>query len=139
MKDAFFEKLAFYIQTLAVPAARHTDEAGVRLGALRFAQAGCTACHIPTLTTGEYPEVPELAHQTIHPFTDLLLHDMGKDLADGRPDYEASGREWRTPPLWESASLPRESSHALHDGRARSLEEAILWHDGAGTPRANAS
>jgi CxxC motif-containing protein (DUF1111 family) len=102
------------------------------LGALRFAQAGCTACHTPTLTTGEYPEVPELAHQTIHPFTDLLLHDMGKDLADGRPDYEASGREWRTPPLWGIGLTAIVNRHTrfLHDGRARSLEEAILWHDG---------
>ena len=132
MKDEFFEKLAFYIQTLAVPAARHTDESRVRLGAQRFAQAGCTSCHAPTLTTGEYPEVPELAHQTIHPFTDLLLHDMGKGLADGRPDFEASGREWRTPPLWGIGltSIVNRHTRFLHDGRARSLEEAVLWHDG---------
>jgi CxxC motif-containing protein (DUF1111 family) len=132
MKEDFFEKLTFYLETLAVPAARNTQDASVRRGTQLFAQTGCVACHTPTLTTGEYPDVPELANQTIHPFTDLLLHDMGADLADGRPDCAASGREWRTPPLWGIGLTAIVSRHTrfLHDGRARSLEEAILWHDG---------
>jgi CxxC motif-containing protein (DUF1111 family) len=132
LSDAFFDKLIFYTQTLAVPAARHTDDPVVREGAQRFAQLQCTACHVPTLETGDYPSVPSLSHQTIHPFTDLLLHDMGDDLGDGRSDFEANGREWRTPPLWGiglTATVNRHT-HFLHDGRARSLEEAVLWHGG---------
>jgi CxxC motif-containing protein (DUF1111 family) len=84
------------------------------------------------MTTGDYPDVPELAHQTIHPYSDLLLHDMGKGLADGREDFDASGEEWRTPPLWGIGLTQIVNRHTrfLHDGRARSLEEAILWHDG---------
>ena len=97
-----------------------------------FAQLGCTACHVPTLTTGEFPAAPVLAHQQIHAFTDLLLHDMGEDLADGRPDFEALGNEWRTPPLWGIGLTSTVNRHTrfLHDGRARSLEEAVLWHGG---------
>ena len=68
----------------------------------------------------------------IHPYTDLLLHDMGEELADGRPDFKAGGREWRTPPLWGIGLLPKVSGHSdlLHDGRARNVTEAILWHGG---------
>jgi CxxC motif-containing protein (DUF1111 family) len=132
MKDEFFSKLTFYIQTLAVPAARHVDDPVIRQGAALFAQAQCTSCHLPTLKTGEYPDVPELSNQTIHPFTDLLLHDMGPDLGDGRPDFAATGAEWRTPPLWGIGLTEVVNRHTrfLHDGRARSLEEAVLWHDG---------
>jgi CxxC motif-containing protein (DUF1111 family) len=132
LKDEFFAKLTFYLQTLAVPAARHVDDPQVRKGADLFAKVGCSACHTPTMTTGEYPEVPELAHQTIHPYSDLLLHDMGKDLADGRADFAANGREWRTAPLWGVGLTPIVNRHTrfLHDGRARSLEEAVLWHAG---------
>jgi CxxC motif-containing protein (DUF1111 family) len=132
MKDEFFARLTFYVQTLAVPAARNVDDPAVRTGAELFAQVGCTACHTPTMTTGDYPDVPELAHQTIHPYSDLLLHDMGKALADGREDFGATGEEWRTPPLWGIGLTQIVNRHTrfLHDGRARSLEEAILWHDG---------
>jgi CxxC motif-containing protein (DUF1111 family) len=132
MKDEFFARLTFYVQTLAVPAARHVEDPTVRDGAELFAQVGCTACHTPTMTTGNYPDVPELAHQTIHPYSDLLLHDMGQELADGREDFGASGDEWRTPPLWGIGLTQIVNRHTrfLHDGRARSLEEAILWHDG---------
>ncbi|HKU89482.1 MAG TPA: di-heme oxidoredictase family protein, partial [Steroidobacteraceae bacterium] len=82
--------------------------------------------------TGEFPAVPALAQQQIHAFTDLLLHDMGDELADGRPDFEALGTEWRTPPLWGVGLTPVVNRHTrfLHDGRARSLEEAVLWHGG---------
>jgi len=132
MKDEFLVRLTFYVQTLAVPAARNADDTTVRNGAELFAQVGCTACHTPTMTTGDYPDVPELAHQTIHPYSDLLLHDMGKELADGRDDFAADGNEWRTPPLWGIGLTQIVNRHMrfLHDGRARSLEEAVLWHDG---------
>src|SRR5262249_8255487 len=75
-----------------------------------------------------------VSRQTIHPYTDVLLHDMGPDLADGRPDYEASGSEWRTPPLWGIGLVERVNGHSLflHDGRARGFAEAILWHGGEG-------
>ena len=87
---------------------------------------------MPTLKTGPNEALPELANQTFHPFTDLLLHDMGPGLADGRPDFEASGSEWRTAPLWGLGLIPQVNGHTLllHDGRARGFAEAILWHDG---------
>jgi CxxC motif-containing protein (DUF1111 family) len=99
-----------------------------------FDEIGCAACHTPTLVTGSHPTIPALSEQTIHPYTDLLLHDMGAGLADGRPDFEASGTEWRTPPLWGIGLVPTVNRHAyyLHDGRARGLTEAILWHGGEG-------
>ncbi|NJL47391.1 MAG: c-type cytochrome [Leptolyngbyaceae cyanobacterium SM2_5_2] len=122
---------AVYVQTLAVPARTLLDDARVQRGERLFAEANCTACHLSTWRTGNHP-IPALAEQTIHPYTDLLLHDMGTGLADGRPDFEASGNEWRTPPLWgiglAQTVLPY--SGFLHDGRARTLEEAILWHGG---------
>jgi len=100
-------------------------------GSKLFDQVSCTACHKPTVTTGEH-EIASLSDQKIHPFTDLLLHDMGEDLADGRPDGEANGREWRTPPLWGIGLTKTVNKHTrfLHDGRARNIEEAILWHGG---------
>jgi len=87
---------------------------------------------MPTLTTAEHAEHPELENQAIHPFTDLLLHDMGDGLADDRPDFEATGSEWRTPPLWGLGLVPTVNGHdtLLHDGRARGFAEAILWHGG---------
>lgn len=96
-----------------------------------FFEARCNACHVPTLHTGPHP-IRELAYQTIHPYTDLLLHDMGEDLADHRPEGKASGREWRTPPLWGIGLTQVVNPQAtfLHDGRARTIEEAILWHGG---------
>ena len=94
--------------------------------------SGCAACHRPTLSTGEDANEPWLSSQTIHPYTDLLLHDMGPDLADGRADFEASGSEWRTPPLWGLGLQQAVNGHTrlLHDGRARDVSEAILWHGG---------
>ena len=84
--------------------------------------------------TGEVPGQPHLSHQLIWPYTDLLLHDMGEGLADGRPEGEATGSEWRTPPLWGIGLTETVSGHTLflHDGRARNLTEAILWHGGEG-------
>jgi CxxC motif-containing protein (DUF1111 family) len=121
-----------YVRALAVPVRRQVDDARVRRGEELFVQVRCAVCHVPELTTGPFPELPQLAHQTIQPFTDLLLHDMGEALADGRPDYLATGREWRTPPLW-GIGLSEKVNGAgafLHDGRARNFTEAILWHDG---------
>jgi CxxC motif-containing protein (DUF1111 family) len=132
LRDDFLDKLTFYLQALAVPAPRFAESPDAAQGARLFARAGCTGCHTPTLTTGEYAAVPALSHQIIHPFSDLLLHDMGEALADGRPDYDARGSEWRTPPLWGIGHTEVVNRHTrfLHDGRARSLEEAVLWHDG---------
>lgn len=126
------EAVAFYARTLAVPARRDVRDPDVRRGAELFASARCSACHAPTLRTSARAQEPELANLTIHPYTDLLLHDMGPDLADGRPDFRASGSEWRTPPLWGIGLSAFVTGHTrfLHDGRARSLEEAVLWHGG---------
>jgi CxxC motif-containing protein (DUF1111 family) len=125
------EAAAFYAQSLAVPARTSLDDAEVHHGEELFRSLGCEHCHRATLETGQHP-VPELSHQRIHPYTDLLLHDLGPGLADGRPDGAASGDEWRTTPLWglglTQTVLPYASY--LHDGRARTLEEAILWHGG---------
>ncbi len=127
-----FDAVLAFLRTVPVPARRRLDEASVRRGAAHFAGAGCARCHRPSLETGEVPQFPMLSHQRIHAYTDLLLHDLGPGLADGRPDHEASGREWRTAPLWGlglDATLARAVPY-LHDGRARTLEEAILWHGG---------
>jgi len=116
----------------AVPARRNLEGAAVRRGEMLFAQAKCAACHVPELRTGEVPGQPALSRQVIRPYTDLLLHDMGEALADNRPDFEASGREWRTPPLWGIGLTQTVNGNVnyLHDGRARTLVEAILWHGG---------
>ena len=122
----------FYIQTLAVPAMRNIDDPQVRRGARLFLEAGCAACHTPSHATGD-DRVPALTGQVIFPYTNLL-HDMGVVLADGRPDFLESGREWRAPPLWGIGLIENVNNHPrlLRDGRARSLTEAILWHDGEG-------
>ncbi|MBL8020446.1 MAG: thiol oxidoreductase [Leptospirales bacterium] len=129
LSDAFLAKLVFYTRTLAVPARRVTPEslAGEKL----FASSGCAACHVPTIVTSK-SAVAEVSNQIIHPYTDLLLHDMGEGLADNRPDFQANGRQWRTAPLWGIGLLKNVNRHEflLHDGRARGLQEAILWHDG---------
>jgi CxxC motif-containing protein (DUF1111 family) len=101
-------------------------------GKVLFTAAGCAACHTPSHTTGVVPGQPHLSNQKIWPYTDLLLHDMGEGLADNRPEGDASGQEWRTPPLWGIGLTGAVSHHTnfLHDGRARTIEEAILWHGG---------
>jgi len=126
------DRLTFYLQTLAVPAQRDADDPAVRRGAQGFVAAGCNACHAAVMRTGPSAAHDVLAGQTFAPYTDLLLHDMGPGLADGRPDGRASGREWRTPPLWGLGLQERVSGHTflLHDGRARNAEEAVLWHGG---------
>ncbi|HEU5284693.1 MAG TPA: di-heme oxidoredictase family protein [Burkholderiales bacterium] len=131
---AELDALEFYIRMLAPPARRERDTVEVRHGERLFAQAGCAVCHAPELRTGEQAALEPLARRTIQPYTDLLLHDLGEGLADGRPDLEAGPRDWRTAPLWGLGLSLAVNGNAwlLHDGRARSIEEAILWHGGQG-------
>jgi CxxC motif-containing protein (DUF1111 family) len=133
LSDAAWEDLELMLLGLAVPAQRNASDAGVQRGAALFEQLQCAVCHVPVLRTADYfPRLPELSRQTFHPYTDLLLHDMGEGLADHRPDFAAGGRDWRTPPLWGlglSATV-NGSAVLLHDGRARNVTEAILWHGG---------
>jgi CxxC motif-containing protein (DUF1111 family) len=133
--DSLLAAVAFYMQTLAVPARRNTQDPMVIRGKTLFTDAGCTSCHIPMATTGVNVAAPELSNQTIFPYTDLLLHDMGPELADNRPEFRANGRQWRTPPLWGIGLTQLVNGHTnfLHDGRARSLLEAIMWHGGEAT------
>ena len=122
---------AFYLQTLAVPAARNMNKASVRNGSRIFDGVGCAKCHTPKQRTLQAP-ISALANQTFYPYTDMLLHDMGEDLADGRPDFLANGREWRTRPLWGIGlqDLVSGHTHFMHAGRAKNITEAILWHGG---------
>ena len=123
---------AFYTQSLGVPDQRRKYDDDVIYGKKLFHFIGCQSCHKSQVTTGTHQEYFFLSNQTIHPYTDLLLHDMGEGLADHRPDGEANGFEWRTPPLWGIGLREVVGGHTnfLHDGRARSVEEAILWHGG---------
>jgi CxxC motif-containing protein (DUF1111 family) len=134
----FSDSVVFYAETLAVPARRNVDKTAVREGARLFEQLNCSSCHTPSFVTktsgdiGGLPMSESLKGQTIYPFSDMLLHDMGEGLADGRPDFLADGNEWRTRPLWGIGLTQTVNPQAgfLHDGRAATLEEAILWHDG---------
>jgi CxxC motif-containing protein (DUF1111 family) len=121
--------VGFYVKALAVPGRRPIDD-DVRQGARVFDDAGCAGCHTPQQRTTDAG--PALPAQTISPFTDLLVHDMGPLLADGRADSDATGSEWRTAPLWGIGNIEPINGHTrfLHDGRARDLSEAILWHGG---------
>jgi CxxC motif-containing protein (DUF1111 family) len=128
--------ITLYLRTLSVPARRNARDSMVKHGERLFEDAQCSSCHIPEIQVGPSADIPQevaaAANISIRPYTDLLLHDMGDDLADGRPDFEASGSEWRTPPLWGIGLLPVVNGHSdlLHDGRARNVTEAILWHGG---------
>ncbi|QHM73698.1 di-heme oxidoredictase family protein [Mixta intestinalis] len=126
------DKMTLYHYVLAVPARRNVEASDVKNGERLFSEIGCASCHRTSLKTGDFPAFPALAGQLIHPYTDLLVHDMGEGLADGRPDGVANGRQWRTPPLWGMGLLEKINEHTtlLHDGRARNPLEAILWHDG---------
>ena len=130
--DERLEKVTIYIQTVAVPAMRDVDDEQVQQGARLFVRTQCAACHTPRHKTADTHPLEPLRNQVIFPYTDLLLHDMGDGLADHRPDGQASGTEWRTPPLWGIGLVETVNGHTmfLHDGRARGLEEAILWHGG---------
>ncbi|WP_278412088.1 di-heme oxidoredictase family protein [Stutzerimonas kunmingensis] len=132
VSDDILAQVLFYTRNLGVPARRNVDDPQVLAGKTLFHRAGCQSCHVPQFTTAADAAEPELANQVIRPYTDLLLHDMGEGLADNRLEFEASGREWRTPPLWGIGLTQAVSGHTqfLHDGRARNLLEAILWHGG---------
>jgi len=129
-----------YIRALAPPARREIDDARVTQGGALFEAMGCAACHRETLSLGAFAPLPALAGARIHPYTDLLLHDMGEDLADGRADFLAGPRDWRTPPLWGLGLAGKfgDAANFLHDGRARGVPEAILWHGGEAQAAADA-
>lgn len=130
--DVILEDVTTYSLTLAVPAQRDYNKQSVLKGKQIFESLDCIKCHRPKMKTGIGHRIAALDNQTIRPYTDLLLHDMGDDLADNRPDFLATGNEWRTPPLWGIGLIPTVNKHQflLHDGRARNVEEAILWHGG---------
>jgi CxxC motif-containing protein (DUF1111 family) len=135
-----FNRVVLYSQTLSVPVRRNYDAQNVLRGKQLFADLNCVACHIPKMQTGNDYYIEGLRNQTIRPFTDMLLHDMGSGLADGAPDYLATGSEWRTPPLWGIGLINTVNGHTrlLHDGRARNVTEAILWHGGEAEASKNA-
>lgn len=130
------KNISLYLRALAVPARRNVGDPVVARGEQLFNEAKCSVCHVSELKTAAENDLPHdiqaAANVTIRPYTDMLLHDMGPDLADGRPDFEADGNEWRTPPLWGIGLLRTVNGHSdlLHDGRARNIPEAILWHGG---------
>ncbi|CAM4165125.1 di-heme oxidoreductase family protein [Vibrio neonatus] len=132
VSDKILDFVEFYSQHLAVPSRRNLDSLQVQQGEALFAKAGCDSCHKPSVITADVPEFPALSKQRISPYTDLLLHDMGEGLADNRGEFTANGQEWRTPPLWGIGYTQEVNGHTyfLHDGRARNLLEAVLWHGG---------
>lgn len=132
--DKVLDAVVSYSRTLAVPGRRDIEDEEVIQGEKLFTEIGCTDCHKAQLRTGQVDGFPTLSNQTIQPFTDLLLHDLGEGLADHRPTFAADGREWRTAPLWGVGLVKKVNGHTylLHDGRARNLTEAILWHGGEG-------
>ncbi len=140
LPDSTLNAVVFYVKTLAVPARRNVNDAANKKGEMLFNQINCSGCHKQTMYTGYVTDVPALSNQRIHPYTDMLLHDMGEGLADGRPDFLASGNEWRTTPLWGLGMLQKVqgAGYYLHDGRALSIEEAILWHGGEAEQSKNA-
>lgn len=130
--DPILDLVVFYSKNLAVPARRDVDDPQVLRGKALFHAVGCASCHRPNYVTSRAAENEEHRFELIWPYTDMLLHDMGEGLADNRPVGDASGREWRTAPLWGIGLTQTVSGHTffLHDGRARNLLEAILWHGG---------
>ena len=137
ISSAELDLMTRYVELLGVAAKRDLTNAQAIQGEQLFTSANCVKCHVTTLTTSPYHPMTELRNQTIHPYTDLLLHDMGPGLADNLGDDAATGSEWRTPPLWSiglTAGVSGGEAY-LHDGRARSLEEAILFPRRPGSPQ----
>jgi CxxC motif-containing protein (DUF1111 family) len=132
LSDSLLYSVQFYVRSLAVPARRNANTTKVLQGKGLFTSAGCIKCHKADLRTGVDVSLRQVSNQLIHPYTDLLLHDLGPGLADNRPDFLASGTEWRTAPLWGIGLTQKVNGHTnfLHDGRARNLIEAIMWHGG---------
>lgn len=124
--------VTFYSRNLGVPARRNLDNPQILRGKQIFYDSGCADCHRPKFVTARMDDRAEQSFQLIWPYSDLLLHDMGEGLADNRPEGLANGREWRTAPLWGVGLTAQVNGHSLllHDGRARSVLEAILWHGG---------
>jgi CxxC motif-containing protein (DUF1111 family) len=129
---AHVEALVTYLRQLTPPAPRHRYDPRVLRGEALFRAVGCASCHVPAWTLDSEATVAGAAGRVIHPYTDLLLHDMGPGLADGRPEFAAGAADWRTPPLWGIGLSAAVNGNArlLHDGRARDIEEAVAWHGG---------
>jgi CxxC motif-containing protein (DUF1111 family) len=140
LRASQLESMLEYVRALAPPARRNVGNDRVKRGEAQFASLGCATCHLETMALGFFTPVAGLSSAPIHPYTDLLLHDMGEGLADGRDDFNAGPRDWRTPPLWGLGLAGKygDGENYLHDGRARSLVEAILWHGGEAQEAANA-
>lgn len=134
ISNSNFDKVVLYSSSLAVPVRRNFDNQNVLKGKQIFNEIECASCHVAKMQTGNSYSIVALRNQTIRPYSDLLLHDMGDDLADNAPDFLANGNEWRTPPLWGIGLIKTVNNHTklLHDGRANNIEEAILWHGGEG-------
>ena len=132
LTDAAWRAVNHFMAATDAPRARRGDEVQLRRGAQLFRESSCAVCHVPEMKAGRYEPLPALEGRSFHAYTDLLLHDMGEALADGRPDFRAGGRDWRTAPLWGVGVSARVngSTDLLHDGRARNVTEAILWHGG---------
>ena len=130
--DPILDLITFYTQNVAVPERRDESDAAVLSGKALFYKSGCTACHTPKFVTSRDVDEKQHQFQLIWPYSDLLLHDMGEGLADEQQVGDANGRDWRTPPLWGIGLTKTVNGQEayLHDGRARTLEEAILWHGG---------
>ncbi|WP_322882984.1 di-heme oxidoredictase family protein [Sinorhizobium medicae] len=138
--DPVLDLVTFYSSNLAVPARRKASSPRTLRGKRLFYEAGCAICHTPKFVTRRDAVHKAQAFQLIWPYSDFLLHDMGAGLADGQQVGEATGREWRTPPLWGTGLTETASGHSflLHDGRARNLTEAVLWHGGEAEKARNA-
>jgi len=132
VSDNILDFVEFYSQHLAVPIRRNVEDPQVVKGKTLFKESGCQSCHQAEFRTAKREGLPALSEQLISPYTDMLLHDMGEGLADNRPEYLANGREWRTTPLWGLGYTKEVNGHTflLHDGRARNVMEAVLWHGG---------
>jgi len=132
ISDAQIERLLVYMQNLAPPRQRNIEKTSIREGKSLFKKIGCENCHIASYKTGVHPNHPELSNRIITPYSDFLLHDMGEGLDDGVNEGDAKSYEWKTPPLWGIGlvKVVNKHTHFLHDGRAKSIEEAILWHGG---------
>ncbi|MGY5452341.1 di-heme oxidoreductase family protein [Agarivorans sp. MS3-6] len=136
VSDKLLGFVEFYTRHLAVPKRRINDKELVQQGDQLFSQVNCDSCHKRRFTTAKRANLPALSEQVIYPYTDMLLHDMGPELADGRGEYLANGQQWRTPPLWGVGLTETVNGHSqlLHDGRARNVAEAIVWHGGEAEP-----
>ncbi len=132
LPDNILHAVKFYVQSLQAPARRNVNDEEVLKGKQIFYDAQCESCHKQSFRTAVNVAFPALSNQLIRPYTDMLLHDMGPGLADGRPDFDANGNEWRTTPLWGLglSAVVNYPAYFLHDGRARTITEAIMWHGG---------